>query len=284
MPSNKLGTQPQISFVVVTHDRPKELVWRRIVQSIARQVRVSFDLYLIGDDCATVEHLANDAKACYPLLPVYWHNVPRASSDTVVNPRARAAKCRNIGVSLSSAEFISCQDDDNELEPYFASSLLEALLAANAEAAHSYRRLVMPDGSPFQGNFFPWARPGSVEERLLFEMWRACGAISPGSSTIKDQLLAANGSEVFSTVDANEWLVKRHILSQFPFREKYGYYDLMGNRSFDDIWNLDIRAAGVRVACDHEPNLIYHLGGQSNAAFVDHWRSGVAQFWGITGR
>lgn len=54
--------------------------------------------------------------------------------------------------------------------------------------------------------------------------------------------------------------------------ELYGFYDLMANASYDDLWNLAIRAAGVRATCSEAVSLVYHLGGSSNASAIERWR------------
>jgi hypothetical protein len=171
---------------------------------------------------------------------------------------------------MARGAFISCQDDDNELERDFSATMLDRLLSARAEAVWCYRRLVMPDGTPYPGTFFPWAAPG-IAERLIYEMWRAAGVLTPGSDVVRDQLLALQNSETFSTVDANEWLATAKLYREFPFRERFGFHELMANNSFDDTWNRDIRVAGVRVECSERPSLIYHLGGTSNGEFVAKW-------------
>lgn len=260
---------PLISFIVVTHNRPVELVTGRVIRSIAEQSYASRELIVVGENCFHFASLVERVRTLFPALPIRCTNVLRRQYET--NPRALAAKCRNVGVAMASGEFISCQDDDNELDREFAASLLECLLSTGAEAAWCHRRVVMPDGSRYPGTFFPWADPISYHGKLIYDIWCAAGVIVPGSDVIRDQLLATYNSETFSTVDANEWLVRAEIYRQFPFREKYGYYDLMGNASFDDIWNLNIRAAGVRAVSSEKVGLTYHLGGQSNKSFVDCW-------------
>jgi hypothetical protein len=247
-----------------------DLVETRIIRSIARQEYPRIELVLVGEECSHLEDLASRISRSFPGLPKRWINVPRLETGNSY-PWSLAGRCRNRGVQLARGEFISCQDDDNELESDFASTLLSCLLAANADAAWCHRRWVMPNGSPYPGTFFPWAEPGTIRERLIFEMWRHAGVLTPGSDIVRDQLLAVHNSEVFSTVDANEWLVRGEFLRQFPYRERYGFYDLMANAAYDDLWNLEIRAAGARAVCSERVSLLYHLGGASNSSAIPGW-------------
>lgn len=262
--------EPTITFVVVTHDRPIDLVMGRIVRSIARQEYSRIELILVGEACPHLEDLVACISESFPGLLKKWMNVPRPNAREHY-PWSLAARCRNRGIQLARGHFISCQDDDNELESDFTTSLLDSLLTVDADAAWCYRRWVMPDGSPYPGTFFPWAEPGTVRERLIYEMWRHAGVLTPGSDIVRDQLLATHNSEVFSTVDANEWLVRTESLRQFPFRESYGFYDLMANAAYDDLWNLEIRSAGARTVCSERVSLVYHLGGGSTGSAIASW-------------
>jgi hypothetical protein len=260
---------PLISFVVVTHDRPVELVTSRIIRTICEQDHPRLELVLIGEDCPHIGALTEIIARDFPDLRMRWKNLLR--SEGLISPWSLVAKCRNVGISLARGEYISCQDDDNELAREFASSLLSCLLSSKAEAAWCYRWLVMPDGSPYPGTFFPWLDPCSIRERLIYEIWRAAGVIEVGSAIMRDKLVASNYAETFSTVDANEWLVRASIYKQFPFREKFGFHDLMGDTSFDDLWNRDIRFAGVRAVCSETVSLVYHLGGEGNRHLITKW-------------
>lgn len=264
------GEGPLLSFVVVTHDDPIPMVVDRIIRSIANQSHVARELILVGENCSHLGELATTIHREFPGLLSHWFNESGASSDLIL-PWARVGRCRNLGIAMAQGDFISCQDDDNELEHDFGASLLDCLLSNDAEAAWCYRRFVMPDDSPYPGTFFPWADPFSIRGRLLYDMWVAAGVVQAGSDVVKDQLIAMNSCEVFSTVDSNAWLIKADILRQFPFREKFGYQDLVSDTSFDDIWNNDIRAAGVRTVCSEKASLIYRLGGASTCNAVSQW-------------
>jgi hypothetical protein len=261
-----------VSFIVVTHDRSPELVASRTIASIAAQDHGRCELVLMGEQCAHLAALAACICERFPALHCRATNLARPASG-FASPAERVARCRNAGVALAEGDFISCQDDDNALSPAFASTLLTTLLTTGADAAWCHRRMIMPDGSPYPGTFFPWAMPGTLRERLIYDIWRSAGVLAPGSDVVKDQLLAANYSEVFSTVDANEWLAKPEVYRRYPFREQLGFQDLMAHASFDDIWNRDLRAAGVHAVCAEFVGLSYHLGGMSNHEAIARWVS-----------
>jgi hypothetical protein len=258
-----MSHEPLVSFVVVTHDRSPELVQRRIIQSIADQDYPKKELILIGESAPNLELLADRIRKHSSFEQFLWRNVPRPMEEEMCI-WALVARCRNIGISLAGGEFISCQDDDNELEPDFASSLLEAIIRAKADAAWCYRRAVMPDGSPFPGTFFPWVDNDPLRRRILYRIWKEAGIFRPGSPIIRDQLCARRNSERFSTVDPNEWLVRAELHRQIPYRERYSHLAISYHISFDDLWNIDIRNAGVRAVCTEKASLVYHLGGASN--------------------
>jgi glycosyltransferase involved in cell wall biosynthesis len=262
----KENTIPLISFVVVTHNRKLELVHQRIIKSIAKQDHQRKELILIGESCEKFKEVVESIKCNYTFESFKWTNIWRPEGKKEMYTQALQARARNRGISLSQGEYISCQDDDNELEPDFTSSLLDCIIRNNAEAAWCYCRAVMPDGSPFRGDFFPWVgkNPDPLRRRILYRIWKNAGIINPGSDIVKDQLTAFYNTEIFSTVDANEWLVKADVFRQFPFREKYSCADIEHEMYLDQLWNIDIRRAAVKAVCNEKPSLIYHLGGLSN--------------------
>jgi len=116
--------QPLISFVVVTHDRSIELVENRIIRSIATQDYQRLELVLVGEECQHLGDLVSRVQQSFPGLRMRWTNVSRPQNG-LSYPWGLVARCRNLGVSLAQGEFISCQDDDNELESDFAVSLID---------------------------------------------------------------------------------------------------------------------------------------------------------------
>ncbi|OGM12636.1 hypothetical protein A2V80_01680 [Candidatus Woesebacteria bacterium RBG_16_39_8b] len=261
---DEMVKNPLVSFVVVTHDRPFELVKKRIIKSIACQNYSNKELIIIGEDRPSVQQLADEVQKKLKFEQVRWKNIPRSKKETEKCIWERVAVCRNAGISLAHGEFISCQDDDNELENDFTSSLLKIINSKTEDAAWSYRKAVMPDGSPFLGNFFPWVDNDPIRRRILYQIWKDARIFQPGSDIIRDQLCAKRNSEQFSTVDPNEWLVRASVFRQIPYRERYNYLAISYNITFDDLWNIDICNAGVNAVCSKKVGLIYYLGGLSN--------------------
>ncbi|MGD2091824.1 MAG: glycosyltransferase [Candidatus Aminicenantes bacterium] len=256
--------QPKISFVVVTHNRPVELVTQRIIKSIYMQDYPRIELILIGESNETIDQLIINIEKKFKFEDFKWKNVPRPEGEKEMCIRALVARCRNKGILLASGEYISCQDDDNELKPDFASSLLECIQKKNADTAWCYREMKFPDGSPYMGDYVPWFQKDHTIHQIIYRMWKKAGVIIPGHNTVRDELCARCDTQIFSTVDANEWLVKADIFRQFPFKEKFSYEDLCSDVAFDDLWNIAIRNSSVKAVCSERVSLIYYLGGMSN--------------------
>jgi len=263
---------PLVSFVVVTHNRPIELVQQRIIESIANQDYSNKELILVGESCEKLDVLVKKIhEKQYDLKNFKWTNLSRPTGKMNYCIWGLVSKCRNIGIRLAEGEYISCQDDDNEIEPDFASSLLTCIVENNAEAAYCFRKVKMPDGAPFKGDYFPWIENEPLRERLAYQIWKDAGIFTPGSDVMKDQLCAFNKTEIFSSVDANEWLVKADLFRRIPYREEFGFSDIYSYLSFDDLWNDDIRRAGIHAICSNKVGLIYYLGGASNSSSYPHF-------------
>ena len=257
---------PLVSFVVVTHNRPIELVQQRIIESISNQDYSNKELILVGESCEKLDALVKKIKEKqYDLKNFKWTNLSRPTGKMNYCIWGLVSRCRNIGIRLAEGEYISCQDDDNEIKPDFASSLLRCIVENNAEAAWCFRKVKMPDGTPFKGDYFPWIENAPHRERLVYQIWKDAGIFTPGSDVMKDQLCASNKTEIFSSVDANEWLVKADVFRQFPYRERFGFSDIYSYLSFDDLWNTEIRKASVHAVCSGKVGLIYYLGGMSTS-------------------
>lgn len=256
---------PLVSFVVITHDRPFPLIKQRIIKSIAGQTYPNIEIILIGEDRPDINKLADEVKKEFGLSQVRSKNVTRKTEKTELCIWAKVARCRNAGIAMAKGEYIACQDDDNELESDFTSSLVETITKAHAEAAWCYRRAVLPDGSPFPGTFFPWMIDDPIRRRILYRIWKDAGIFVPGSAIIRDQLTATYKNEDFSTVDPNEWLVKKSLYTRIPFTEDYDFLSISYHYTFDDLWNIAVRKAKIKTACSKKPSLIYFLGGLTNS-------------------
>jgi glycosyltransferase involved in cell wall biosynthesis len=259
-----MADSPLVSFVVVTHDRQPKLVRERIIQSILRQTYPRKELVLVGESCPHLGDLAAGLDGCPGLVAFRSIGLERPEEPRCV--WELVSRARNAGIGLAEGTYICCQDDDNELVPEFTEAMLGVLQRTGAAAAWSYRRAVEADGTPFSGDYFPWMIGDEDRRRLLYRIWVAAGIITPGDDVIRDTLWASRGSERFCTVDPNEWLVHRDVHRRIPYREHYSHMALAYHITFDDLWNVDLCASGLPVACWQHPGLIYHLGGVSNSA------------------
>src|SRR5436853_4222959 len=106
---------PLISFVVVTHDRPIDLVESRIIRSISEQEYPHCELVLVGEECVHLSLLTEHIGRVFPRLQMRSVNIPRPHGNAI-SPWALVGRCRNRGIALALGDFVSCQDDDNELE------------------------------------------------------------------------------------------------------------------------------------------------------------------------
>lgn len=256
---------PLVSYVVVTHDRPPELVRGRIINSILQQTHPRKELILVGENCPHLEEIAHELDRPTELERFISINVERPKEEEMC-VWALVARGRNVGIKSANGTYICCQDDDNELVPEFTKAMLQAIRQSNAVAAWCWRRVLEPDGQPFPGNYFPWMEGDELRRRILYKIWTDAGVIQPGSSIVKDTLWAVRGGERFSTVDPNEWLVHREVYRLVPYRERYTHNEIAYHVTFDDIWDEEFSRSGLPVACWEEPGLIYYLGGTSNSS------------------
>jgi hypothetical protein len=254
---------PLVSYVVVTHDRPVALVRSRIIDSVLRQNHPRKELLLVGESCPNLKEIAKGLGTTTGLERFQAIQVERPQDRTLC-VWALVARARNTGILQAGGEYICCQDDDNELDDDFTSSLLDRIESTGSRAAWCWRRMVEPDGTPFTGNYFPWLDGDELRRQILYSIWVNAGVLQPGSSIVQDSLWASRGSERFATVDPNEWLVHRDVYRCIPYREYYTHQQITYHITFDDLWNQDFCNSGIPVTCVEAPKLTYHLGGSSN--------------------
>ena len=122
MKSKKQKNIPLISFIVVTHNRAIELVLKRIINSINNQTHPRKELILIGEKCPYINQLAELIQSNYSFDRFESMKLPRLDEEEdEMCMSALQARARNKGIMLAKGEYISCQDDDNELENDVAS-------------------------------------------------------------------------------------------------------------------------------------------------------------------
>ena len=179
----------------------------------------------------------------------------------------RVALLRNMALELVKTALVCFLDDDNTWEPHHATSLVEAMQATGAPAAHSWRRLLREDGSEWIPDAFPWLSPGP-ESRALFETYLRHGVFNCKDSIVRDvaSLCVAEGN--IGMVDLGEWMFDRTLLNIVGFDSIVTPTDLVRRVGEDDKLLRRLRTLGVPVACSAKPTLLYRLGGFSNAPEV----------------
>jgi len=254
---------PLVSYVVVTHERPPHLVRGRIINTILQQEYPRKELILVGEECPNLNDIGEGLAVQSELERFLSINLerPRESELCVW---ALVARARNVGIRAAQGEYICCQDDDNELIPEFTKEMLETIRRNNALAAWCWRRVLEPNGQPFSGDYFPWIQGDELRRRILYKIWSEAGVIQRNSCVIRDTLWAVRGSERFSTVDPNEWLVHKDVYRLVPYRECYTHNEIAYHVTFDDIWDEDFTRSGLPAACWQKPGLVYYLGGTTN--------------------
>ncbi|MCU0289885.1 MAG: hypothetical protein MUF15_26275, partial [Acidobacteria bacterium] len=98
--------KPLISFVVVTHDKPIEIVHQRIIKSIGHQDYPNKELILVGEACEKLDELVKDIlKEQYDLKKFRWINMPRPTGKENLFFWGMVARCRNKGIMLARGEY-----------------------------------------------------------------------------------------------------------------------------------------------------------------------------------
>jgi glycosyltransferase involved in cell wall biosynthesis len=128
--SRQLGTVPtaKIACVIPTYKRPDRLI--DAIKSILAQDRQDFVIIVVDDG------------AGLPALP----DDPRVFGVSLSRNSAVAGLVRNVGVRLSSSEFIAFLDDDNTWTPEHLAVTIPSL-EAGADMVYTAVRRRKPDGS-----------------------------------------------------------------------------------------------------------------------------------------
>ena len=258
-----------VSVVIPTQGRPRLL--RRAIASVEQQDYpgpVEVVVVPSNDSPATLARAAAVARRARVRCTV----VPLALDGAAIEenpllalpgyPWPRIARQRNLGVATARGELIAHLDDDNEYLPSHLSTLATALEASPAlPAAHSWRRLLWPDRSPFTEDVYPWPkRPGLERARYIFRELARHGVVRSGSCQMRDCLISPSG-EPLLTVDSSEWLIRRPFHLQFPFQERRTFREVSHDLTDDYLFCRLLAAAGVQVASSQQVTLNYYLGG-----------------------
>ncbi|BCJ39696.1 hypothetical protein GCM10010168_78480 [Actinoplanes ianthinogenes] len=256
---------PLVTVVTPTMNRPAELV--RAMHSVAAQRGVRVEHLVIGDNCpALTDALVAELSRRFPHAIV--RNVTGAEHAALPQDYlpARLGALRNGAVAVASGEWIAQLDDDNEFEPDHLRSLLDCLAAnPGVEVAHSWRRLVAPDGSPYVAAENPW-HPDPALRASSYARLVELGVFEPGSPVVRDALRA--GGREFNGVDTSEVLVSRRLYRRFPYPTEFSRWWRKLEWTDDYAWCVLLDRAKVPMVCSERATLRYYMGGYSNAAVL----------------
>lgn len=179
-----------------------------------------------------------------------------------LSPVERVARLRNAALELVEGDYVAFLDDDNRWEPEHLASLAAEIRRTGAFAAHSWRRLVEPDGTPHRLHTFPWLEPGpeaDFRHRSLVD----AGICADGDPVVRDRVSLPGGE--CGMVDMGEWLFDRRLLGVLRFDTAYSPAERRERVGEDDKLLRRLRELEIPSACTERATLVYRLGGFSNA-------------------
>jgi GT2 family glycosyltransferase len=252
-------TGPLVTVVTVTRARPEGLL--RAMRSVAAQEGVRTRHVVVGDDCPALADPVFAARLRRDFPEAIVDNRPRTTEEEYVF--ARIGRLRNHGIALSEGEFVAQLDDDNRLEPNHLGSLVDTLeRTPTAGVAHSWRRLVLADGTDFAPpGLDPW-HPFPDEQAASYRRLVAMGVFSPGSPVVRD--LFRHDGALIARVDTSEFLVRREVHRDIGFPTAFPPGQQRRQWSEDFVFAVQLDRAGIEVACSRLPTLVYTMGGLSN--------------------
>lgn len=257
-----------ITVVTVTRGRPDLL--RRCIQNMQAQDFSGSLTHLVFVDDDEERYRPLEAEMARSTdahnRAVSWHFVTRRPGQVSGPPVT--APLRNSGVSQATSAYVAFCDDDNLLERHHFSSLVKCIRQSGSPAAHSQRRMMYRDGTPYLNKLSPWKRNVEAARARYAELRRYCVYV-PWSDVIRDQAHPRGMANRIQMVDMGEWLFKRSLLLNFPLRERYDANDWQEMITEDNKLLSDLVEAEIPIASTHMPTLHYMLGGMSNAFRAD---------------
>ncbi|MGX1884863.1 glycosyltransferase family 2 protein [Streptomyces sp. NPDC055287] len=261
--ASRSSSQPLVSVVTLTHNRPQELL--RCMRSVAAQKGVLTQHIVVGDDCPVLatEGFVDELRAIRADAVV--HNEPRTPGFEAVYLSSRLGRMRNIGTSLSHGAFVAQLDDDNAYHPQHLRTLVDALeRSPDVGVAHSWRRLVTDDGKEFvpvgEDPWWPVVQ-GRAARSESYDRLVGLGVFVPGSPVVRD-VFKVDG-ELIARLDTNELLVRREIHDKVPFREDFSRARQKMQWTEDFTFAIDLARAGIEVVCTRHATVDYTMGGCS---------------------
>ncbi|NEN94791.1 MAG: glycosyltransferase family 2 protein [Moorea sp. SIO3I7] len=176
----------------------------------------------------------------------------------------RMAKLRQSALEKIQEPFVCFLDDDNEFLPNHLSSLLHCIQEQQLDAAYSWRILLHPDGSLFEGDYYPWhADPKTAS--LLYKWCVDNEVIRLGDAVVYDGPRVSDDPRNVATVDMNEWLFRTKSLLRIGFNAEFTQEELDNQVGEDDKILNKILNIDFRFACSQQATVKYYLGGVSNS-------------------
>ncbi|QXH33889.1 glycosyltransferase [Pseudomonas muyukensis] len=175
----------------------------------------------------------------------------------------RMARLRAAALAQVEQPLVAFLDDDNALEPEHLQTLCQCLEDPQLQAAHAWRQVLNPDGTPFPFTHYPWHDDPAVANRM-YRWGLAHGVFSPGSPVMRDGVRGPEAPDNCATVDMNEWLFRTECLRNLGFDQRFSQREVDLRVGEDDKLFQRVREQGVKFACSERATVRYYLGGVSN--------------------
>jgi hypothetical protein len=240
--------RPSIDVVMVTRGR-RSTLGEALASIDAQDVRADVRVTVFLDTpTGKIELPESGTTEVRVLTPDPDAALPEAPWD-------RIAELRQLAVRSCDADYTAFIDDDNVWAPDHLSSLLR-LVQTGVPAAHSWRELIMPDGTPAAPHRFPWL-PDSAEADEVWRQMVVSGSMAPGESVVRE------GVDI-GMVDMGEWLFATWLIRLLRFYEPRTSDQLADRMGEDDILLNQLCTFRIPLACTERATLRYRLGGMSN--------------------
>jgi len=250
-----MRAQPLVTIVTPTFGRTETLL--RAVASVAAQDWPAIEHLIVGDRCPLLPALEKRLREINPEVRVL--HAPDWRSPHAEYLSARIARARNIGIAAASGEYVGHLDSDNTIDPDHVSSLVQLLEAEPGLAGAScFRKLMLPDGSPYTDPLHPWDKDAATAERTYRDL-AALGVYQPGTNLAADRLSV--GGKPFG-LDANEFFFRRVEHLRYLFKTQYSEEERAAGLGEDDELSLRLLGDGVPYGCTERYTVNFYLGGR----------------------
>lgn len=252
--ANRSGSQPELSIIVSTYQRPEHL--RRVLTSIGAQRghRARLEV-VVADDGSTdsTPHVVQKFAEIAP-FPVHF--------TTAAHQGFRAAANRNRGVAASTAPYLLFLDGDCLIPPDHVAKHLAARHAATAWTGYCIHlnRTISENMTVADVAAGKFTQVASWRQRYqLWKLAQKARVYSWLNHRTKPKLLSGNVS-----------------LARADFERVNGFDEaFVGWGCEDDDLGLRLRAAGVRVASILHQTHTYHLWHPKAPSVPSTWREGA---------